>query len=119
MSYNFGTIYTLSISFIIIGFRNSHYPFNFTVTLQHLRTLKVPGKEITACSWEGGSLRIALAVDSFIYFANIRPDYRWCYFANTVVYTYTKPERTETCVTFWDTRNNEVNYEEIGLCSVV
>ena len=29
-----------------------------------------------SCSWEGGSLRIALAVDSFIYFANIRPDYK-------------------------------------------
>jgi WD repeat-containing protein 35 len=43
----------------------------------HLRTLKVPGKQITACAWEGGSLRIALAVDSFIYFANIRPDYRY------------------------------------------
>ena len=83
--------------------------FFFSFFFQHLRTLKVPGKQITACSWEGGSLRIALAVDSFIYFANIRPDYRWCYFANTVVYTYNKPDRTETCVTFWDTRNNEVS----------
>ena len=43
---------------------------------QHLRTLKVPGKEIKAVSWEGSSLRISLAVDSFIYFANIRPDYK-------------------------------------------
>ena len=76
---------------------------------QHLRTLKVPGKQLTACSWEGGSLRIALAVDSFIYFANIRPDYKWCYFSNTVVYTYTKSDRPETCVTFWDIRNNEVS----------
>lgn len=41
-----------------------------------MRTLKVPGKQIASCSWEGGSLRIALAVDSFIYFANIRPDYK-------------------------------------------
>ena len=72
-----------------------------------MRTLKVPGKQLTACSWEGGSLRIALAVDSFIYFANIRPDYKWCYFSNTIVYTYNKPDRSETCVTFWDTRNNE------------
>lgn len=45
---------------------------------QHLRTLKVPGKTMHSCSWEGGSLRIALAVDSFIYFANIRPDYKVC-----------------------------------------
>ena len=41
---------------------------------QLLRTLKVPGSGIHALSWEGGSLRVALAVDSYIYFANIRPD---------------------------------------------
>lgn len=81
--------------------------------LQHMRTLKVPGQELTGCSWEGRSLRIALAVDSFIYFANIRPDYRWCYFARTVVYTYTRPDRAETCVTFWDTTNNEVSNRQI------
>ncbi|KAI9321166.1 WD40-repeat-containing domain protein [Obelidium mucronatum] len=40
---------------------------------QYLRSLKVPGKKITSLSWEHGGLRIALAVDSFIYFANIRP----------------------------------------------
>lgn len=78
-------------------------------SLQHLRTLKVPGREITAISWEGGGLRIALAVDSFIYFANIRPDYKWGYCANTVVYTYTKPDRVEHCVAFWDSKNGEVS----------
>ena len=31
---------------------------------QHLRTLKVPGGGIQALSWEGGSLRVALAVDA-------------------------------------------------------
>ncbi|XP_071111924.1 WD repeat-containing protein 35-like isoform X1 [Haliotis cracherodii] len=74
---------------------------------EHLRTLKVPGKQMYACSWEGGSLRIALAVDSFIYFANIRPDYKWGYCSNTVVYSFTKPDRLEHCVIFWDTKNNE------------
>jgi WD repeat-containing protein 35 len=44
---------------------------------KHLRTLKVMGSGISSLSWEGGSLRLALAVDSFIYFANIRPDYKW------------------------------------------
>ena len=48
----------------------------YTSTGEHLRTLKVPGKDLRSLSWEGGSLRIALAVDSFIYFANIRPDYK-------------------------------------------
>uniref|UniRef100_A0A4W3H1F9 WD repeat-containing protein 35 n=1 Tax=Callorhinchus milii TaxID=7868 RepID=A0A4W3H1F9_CALMI len=74
---------------------------------EHLRTLKVPGKQMYAASWEGGGLRIALAVDSFIYFANIRPDYKWGYCSNTVVYAYTRPDRLEYCVVFWDTKNNE------------
>ena len=38
--------------------------------------MQVPGTGISALSWEGGSLRVALAVDSYIYFANIRPDYK-------------------------------------------
>ena len=47
---------------------------------QHLRTLRVPGSTISALSWEGGGLRVALAVDSYVYFANVRPDYKWGYF---------------------------------------
>ena len=42
-----------------------------------LRTLKVPGSAITAITWEGCGLRLGLAVDSFIYFTNLRPDYHW------------------------------------------
>ncbi|TKC48108.1 hypothetical protein EI555_005264, partial [Monodon monoceros] len=74
---------------------------------EHLGTLKVPGKQMAALSWEGGGLKVALAVDSFIYFANIRPDYKWGYCSNTVVYAYTRPDRPEYCVIFWDTKNNE------------
>lgn len=74
---------------------------------KHLRTLKVPGSGITSLSWEGGSLRLALAVDSYIYFANIRPDYEWGYFANTLVYSFNKPDRAENCVAFWDTVSDE------------
>ncbi|XP_076841795.1 WD repeat-containing protein 35 isoform X1 [Brachyhypopomus gauderio] len=81
---------------------NFYTPFG-----EHLRTLKVPGKQMSAASWEGGGLRIALAVDSYIYFANIRPDYKWGYCSNTVVYAYTRPDRTEYSVVFWDTKNNE------------
>ncbi|XP_060042583.1 WD repeat-containing protein 35 isoform X5 [Erinaceus europaeus] len=74
---------------------------------EHLGTLKVPEKHLSALSWEGGGLKIALAVDSFIYFANIRPDYKWGYCSNTVVYAYTRHDRPEYCVIFWDTKNNE------------
>lgn len=63
--------YTLFIDALMLCF--------FVFFKQHLRTLKVPGKQMSAVSWEGGGLRIALAVDSFIYFANIRPDYKVIY----------------------------------------
>ncbi|XP_075964142.1 WD repeat-containing protein 35 [Anarhichas minor] len=90
---------------------NSEKEFNvvqfYTPFGEHLRTLKVPGKQMTGVGWEGGGLRIGLAVDSYIYFANIRPDYKWGYCCSTVVYAYTKPERQEYCVVFWDTKNNE------------
>ncbi|XP_070516916.1 WD repeat-containing protein 35 isoform X2 [Cardiocondyla obscurior] len=57
---------------------------------EHMRTLKIPGREVTCCTWEKGSLRVALSVDSHIYFANIRLDYKWTYFSNTVVFTNEK-----------------------------
>ena len=76
---------------------------------EHLRTLKVPGKQINSCAWEGGSLRIALAVDSFIYFANIRPDYKWAYFANVVVYTYNRADKQDTAVVFWNHKTGDVS----------
>jgi WD repeat-containing protein 35 len=85
---------------------------------------------MSGLAWEGGSLRLALAIDSFIYFANIRPDYKWyvcglsflslvqndtsvlisqskllvrAYFGNTLVYAFKKPERTDHCVVVMDT----------------
>ena len=46
--------------------------------------------------------------DHFMYFASVRPDYRWGFFNNTVVYAFTKPERPEHCLVFWDTKLNGV-----------
>ena len=48
-----------------------------------------------------------LAVDSYVYFANIRPDYKWACFGNTVVYAFNKKERVEHCVIFWDTHTDD------------
>lgn len=80
---------------------------------KHLRSLDVRGRRITSLSWEGGSLRLAIAVDSFIYFANIRPNYVWGYFSNTLVYSFTKPERPEHCVVFWDIISNKFQVKNI------
>lgn len=74
---------------------------------QHLRSLRVPGQNLRAISWEGSGLRLALAVDSHIFFANIRPDYLWGYFSHTLVYAVLRKERNEHVVVFWDTHTDE------------
>lgn len=79
----------------------------YSCTGRYVTTLRVPGGSVASISWEGGGLRLALAVESFIYFANIRPEYRWASFGDTVVYAFSKPERQEQCVVFWDTKTNE------------
>ncbi|GBG63808.1 hypothetical protein CBR_g39592 [Chara braunii] len=73
----------------------------------HLRTLRVPGSGISGLSWEGCSLRIALAVDSYIYFANVRPDYKWGWLGTVCAYSFMKLDRAEHCIMFWDTERNE------------
>ncbi|TMW62517.1 hypothetical protein Poli38472_005135 [Pythium oligandrum] len=74
---------------------------------RHLRSLRVPGSRIESLAWEGSGLRICLAVDSHIYFANIRPAYKWGFYSNTLVYTYNRVDQVENCVVFWDTKSDE------------
>jgi WD repeat-containing protein 35 len=59
-------------------------------------------------SWENDGLRIALAVDTFIYFANIRLDYKWALFSKScMVYAYNKPTDNDMDVVFWNCNTNE------------
>ena len=44
---------------------------------EHLRTLKCRGKVLHGVSWEGSGLRVVIAIDSYVFFANVRPDYMW------------------------------------------
>ncbi|CAD7934483.1 unnamed protein product [Amoebophrya sp. A120] len=69
---------------------------------EHLRTLRLPGNNLRSLSWEGSGLRLALAVDYHIFFANVRPDYVWDYFGKTLVYSSYKKERSEYVVVFWN-----------------
>ena len=75
----------------------------------HLRTLRVPSQSgvVSSVSWEGFGLRMCLAVDSSILFANIQPEYKWAYFNNTLVYAFHKPPNPEMVIMFWDVAINE------------
>lgn len=82
--------------------RRSNFIKFYSCTGQLMRQVRIPGENVNAITWEASSLRIALAVDAFIFFANVRPAYTWAYLENTVVYSYYRPERKETVVIFWD-----------------
>ena len=62
---------------------------------QLLRTLRVPGTSLRSLSWEGSGLRLSLAVDSHIFFANVRPAYMWTYFSTTLAYATWRKEKGE------------------------
>ncbi|XP_052755518.1 WD repeat-containing protein 35 isoform X1 [Galleria mellonella] len=74
----------------------------FTAYGEHIRTLRVPGGTLRALSWEKRSLRLAIAIDSFIYFANVKPDHKYTFYGNTLAFV----SGTET-VTFWDTDTHQ------------
>lgn len=79
----------------------------FSATGALLKTTKLPGSQVAGISWEAFSLRLALAIDSYIYLAQVKHDYMWTCFSNTLVYHFNKPAKPESYVMFWDTKNNE------------
>jgi WD repeat-containing protein 35 len=80
---------------------------------QLVASLKVPGTAISSISWESSGLRLALSVDCFVYFANIRPDYHWASFGDIVVFSNVKPDRSDMTVTFWETKSNTTHIKNI------
>jgi len=50
---------------------------------------------------------LQLAVDAYVYFANVRPAYKWACFGDCVVYSFTRPDRLEQCVVFWNIKTDE------------
>ena len=81
-----------------------------------LRSIRIPGDSLSAVSWEGSGLRLALAVDSSIFFANVRPAYQWAYLSNTVVYAHNRSssDRRESAVVFWDQTSGETHTKYVS-----
>ncbi|CAH2104699.1 unnamed protein product [Euphydryas editha] len=84
---------------------------------EHARTLRVAGGALRALSWEQRSLRLAVAIDSFIYFANVKPDHKYAFYGDTLAFV----SGAET-VTFWDTVTHQswINHipDVVDMCGV-
>lgn len=97
---------------------------------QHLRNIRIPGESVSSLAWEGSGLRLSLVVDSYIFFANVRPAYTWAYLLNTVVYTYSRSSDKRDCqLVFWDQTTGDQHSKNVtnlkflaahgDLCAVV
>jgi len=60
----------------VLNERSHNSTVVFFFLFKHLRSLKVTGRLISDCAWEAHSLRLVIAIDNFIYFANCRLDYK-------------------------------------------
>nr|XP_032529999.1 WD repeat-containing protein 35 [Danaus plexippus plexippus] len=74
----------------------------FSAYGEHIRSLRVSGGCMQSLCWEQRSLRLAVTIDSFIYFANVKPDHKYAFYGNTLAYV----SGTDT-VTFWDTLTHQ------------
>ncbi|CAL8109802.1 unnamed protein product [Orchesella dallaii] len=69
-----------------------------------LHHIKIPGSPVTSLSWDYLSLRLAIGAGAHVYFANLRPQYRYAYFGcNTVAYAFIRPDGSNH-IGFWDTK---------------
>eukprot|EP00762_Andalucia_godoyi_P005660 ANDGO_06423.mRNA.1 hypothetical protein H310_01027 len=76
---------------------------------RHVCSLKVPGTPaLDSVSFDASGLRICMAVDGYLYFAHLRPAYKWGFCApHTVVYSFLKQKRIETALMFWNAKSGE------------
>lgn len=74
-----------------------------------LQSLKVPGAEgIAEVTWDGSSPRLAVVVGSCIYFATLKPRYKWAAFGSNLVYSFSKRDTERSVgVTFWNMDRDE------------
>lgn len=112
-----------------------------------LHSLKLPGKEINSLSWERDGLRLVLGIDGYVYFSNIRPQYLWVHFSDTIAFAspqsdayahrFLSDERATEHISsdltsrlvFWSMKSNEKSIKPVTnllslsargqLCSVV
>ena len=78
---------------------------------EFIKVLKAP-EPIICFSWDARGTKIALETQNTIYFGLVKPKYKWCFFSNTLVYSYLSESDHHTLV-FWDIKNEKINYKYV------
>ncbi|KPM10796.1 hypothetical protein QR98_0093590 [Sarcoptes scabiei] len=80
-----------------------------------LSMIKVPGNEIFDCSWAKHGLKLALAVDSSMYFVSLKPKLSWCLLTESLIFLHQQQQLDpkSNCPTimktliFWELKTNK------------
>ncbi|WKY14127.1 hypothetical protein Q1695_000015 [Nippostrongylus brasiliensis] len=72
-----------------------------------LTSLQMHCASLTGCSWDPTGVKLALSSENSLWFANVRPRYKWGYCGHTVVYSYEKAERGDYRVVFYESKLDE------------
>lgn len=83
----------------------------YTPKGEMLKLLKMP-ENVVSFTWDAYSTKLLLQTQSTIYLGLVKPKHKWCYFLNTVVYSYLSEQDHHTLV-FWDTKTNKQNYKYV------
>lgn len=82
-----------------------------------LQMVKVPGSEISDCSWDRSGLKLALAVDTYIFFASVKPNYHWGFLTNSIVFAlpiHSSDHGKSKKLIFKEIRSNETYEREVN-----
>ncbi|KAK6762083.1 hypothetical protein RB195_022977 [Necator americanus] len=78
------------------------------IVRRKLSSLQILCSSLTGCSWDSTGVRLALSAENLIWFAKVRPRYKWGYCGHTVVYSYERIERGDYRVAFYETKLDEL-----------
>ncbi|MCQ2817045.1 MAG: hypothetical protein MJ252_07250 [archaeon] len=76
-----------------------------------IRVVKTPEPILGFCFDDKGS-KIALETQTFIYIGLIKQNLKWCYFSDTLVYSYLSEQEHHTLV-FWNTKTKKQNLKYV------
>lgn len=106
-----GDILAVSGIYVEKGEKKESINFYSWKNLELLTTIKIPN-QITCFCWESHGTKLAITTESFILFCLVKPKYKWCYFSDTLVYSY-KTNSEHHTVIFWDVKKNIRNFKYV------
>ena len=87
----------------VVAFYNSKLEF-----VKHIKI----NEPVRSFSFDAKGTQIAIETPNTIYFGLIKPEYQWCYFSDTLVYSFLSDQEHHT-VAFWNTKTNTYNFKYV------